>query len=76
MTATLAAPSAAPSAAPGEWIVCLGEQRAVVRGRVSCPALDGRGIRVEACADCRMLTWRTDERQRSARCSTESEIDR
>lgn len=72
MTAGLAAPVAAPD----EWVVCLGQQRAVVDGRVACPLLAGRRIDVESCADCRMLTWRTDERDRSVPCSTERELDR
>ena len=63
-------------AAPEEWIVCCGEQRAVEDGRVACPAADDVRIRVETCAECRMLSWRTDERERSGRCSTQREIDR
>ena len=71
---TVVAP--APPIAAEEWIVCCGGQRAVEDGRVACPAVGGRSIRVETCVDCRMLSWRTDERERSKRCSTERQTDR
>ncbi|HEX7067558.1 MAG TPA: hypothetical protein VF295_05095 [Candidatus Limnocylindria bacterium] len=72
MTAVIAAPPVAPD----EWIVCCGEQRAVTNGQVACPAIGGRSIGVETCAECRMLSWRTDERERSTRCSTERGTER
>lgn len=70
MTMTMAAVAVAPN----DWVVCFGEARPVTDGRVFCPAVGGT-IR-ESCAECRMLGWQTDERERSSRCSTERQIDR
>jgi hypothetical protein len=67
---------APPTAVPNDWVVCLGEARPVTDGRVRCPLIGGRGIGVEACSECRMLSWRAGDRDRADPCSTEPTNDR
>jgi hypothetical protein len=64
----LAALPAAPDV-DQDWIVCCGETREVVDGRVSCPRAGGDPVAVEDCAACRFLTWRHDERDARPPCT-------
>jgi hypothetical protein len=56
--------------APADWLVCLGEARPAEAGLVACPAV-GRAVPVGVCAECRRLTWRTDDRVMADACSTQ-----
>ena len=68
--------TAAPSTAVAEEaILCGGALRPIVAGQVACPHR-GVPVRVEVCAECRLLTWRSDDRLQAADCSTESKQDR
>ena len=69
----MTAPAAAPFAE--EVVVCEGGLRQIVAGRVVCPHRDAP-VRTEDCADCRLLTWRSDDRLQPWDCSTESKQDR
>jgi hypothetical protein len=55
-----------------DWIVCFGAERAVEAGRVACPRQRGEAISASACADCRFLIWRRDDRQPSTDCATDT----
>ena len=67
MVASMAAPAARTTAVE-DWIVCLGEERAVLDGAVSCPRSPGRMTSVEHCVDCHLLMGRHDERSTSSAC--------
>jgi len=56
-------------------VLCRGALRPVFAGRVACPDRDAPA-RVDDCGDCRLLTWRGDDRLRASDCSTESKEDR
>jgi len=59
--------------APDEdWIVCLGETRTVLSGRVTCPLRGPRQASRRECAACRHLEWQRDERRHGATCSTDA----
>jgi hypothetical protein len=60
-------------AAPVEedWVVCMGETREVLNGRVMCPRSGGGRVPVEECSSCRFLAWRHDERDARFPCDTE-----
>jgi hypothetical protein len=53
-----------------DWIVCLGQTRPVVAGRVACPDR-AELMPLAVCLDCRHLAWRVGERDRPDPCSTE-----
>ena len=52
-----------------DWIVCLGENRAVDAGIVLCPLTIEPRTPVAVCRDCRFLIWQREER-RDWQCST------
>jgi hypothetical protein len=56
-----------------DWIVCLGETRAVRSGRVACPLRGNQRTTRGACSACRHIEWQRDERRTGAGCSTERE---
>jgi len=49
------------------WIICGGQPRAALDGRVACP-LRGAGSSLEQCASCRHLEWWQEERARGPAC--------
>lgn len=51
-------------------IICLGAARPVVSGSVDCPLASHR-VRLAQCLDCHLLSWRSDERDATAPCSTD-----
>lgn len=51
------------------WIVCCGETREVVDGRVACPRAADALVAADACDDCHLLAWRADERARGPVCA-------
>jgi hypothetical protein len=53
-----------------DWIVCLGETRAISVGTVACPRAGGRLMRVETCDDCHFLEWHSGERDAEPPCAT------
>ena len=55
-----------------DWIVCLGEERVVRDGAVSCPRLAGRLASVQQCLDCHLLMLRRDERSAASSCDVEA----
>ncbi len=55
--------------ATADAIVCGGALRPVVSGQVACPRGDAT-VQVEACGECRLLTWREDDRRSASACST------
>jgi hypothetical protein len=54
-----------------DWIVCLGSERSIRSGTVSCPRQHGRRVAIGACHDCRLLEYVRDERDRPDPCSTD-----
>jgi hypothetical protein len=60
------------AAVDDEAVVCGGALRPILAGRVACPHRAFLSP-VEDCADCRLLTWRSEDRLRPSDCSTESE---
>lgn len=59
----------APTPTEEDWVVCLGETRAVTDGVVACPMRGGEPVAVETCAECHLLSWHHDERSFGASCS-------
>jgi hypothetical protein len=67
----MTASAAPPAARDAEWIVCLGETRIASGGRVPCPLRRGITVLIDACWECHVLAWRSDERDLAAPCTTE-----
>ena len=76
MKAVLTGTRTAPvvSAFIEDVVLCQGALRPVIVGRVACPDRDSPAL-VDDCGDCRLLTWRSDDRLRASDCSTESKRD-
>ena len=72
-TETRTAPAA--SAFTADVVLCEAALRPVFAGSVACPYRDAPAL-VGDCGDCRLLTWRSDDRLRAFDCSTESKRDR
>jgi hypothetical protein len=61
-------------AVAGDVVLCGGALHPFVADRVACP-ITGALTPRDACAVCRHLTWRIDDRVRSSICSTEPQAD-
>jgi hypothetical protein len=67
--------AAAAAAVAEDVVLCDGALRPVVGGRVACPYRDAPAL-VDDCGDCRLLTWRSDDRLPASDCSTEPKRDK